>query len=30
LDQVKREQDLVKKRADSEKRAQENKKGSPL
>ena len=30
LDQVKREQDLVKKRADSEKRAQENKKGNPL
>jgi hypothetical protein len=30
LDQAKREQDLVKKRADSEKRAQENKKGNPL
>jgi hypothetical protein len=30
LDQIKREEDLVKKRADSEKRAQENKKGSPL
>jgi hypothetical protein len=30
LDQVKREEDLVKKRADSEKRAQENKKGNPL
>jgi hypothetical protein len=30
LDQVKREEDLVKKRAESEKRAQENKKGSPL
>jgi hypothetical protein len=30
LDQIKREEDLVKKRAESEKRAQENKKGSPL
>ena len=30
LDKIKREEDLVKKRADSEKRAQENKKGSPL
>ena len=30
LDQVKREEDLVKKRADSEKRAQENKKANPL
>jgi hypothetical protein len=30
LDQIKREEDLVKKRADSEKRSQENKKGSPL
>lgn len=30
LDQAKREQDLVKKRADSEKRAQENKKANPL
>jgi hypothetical protein len=30
LDQTKREEDLLKKRADSEKRAQENKKGSPL
>ena len=30
LDQTKREEDLVKKRADSEKRAQENKKANPL
>ena len=30
LDQIKREEDLVKKRADSEKRAQENKKANPL
>lgn len=30
LDQAKREQDLVKKRADSERRAQENKKANPL
>jgi hypothetical protein len=30
LDQIKREEDLVKKRAESEKRAQENKKGNPL
>ena len=30
LDQTKREEDLVKKRADSEKRAQENKKDNPL
>jgi hypothetical protein len=30
LDQIKREEDLAKKRADSEKRAQENKKANPL